>query len=166
MCDHVCVRVSMGWEGRREFGCFRQMFVNICKWERVWCDWRGRCVHICVCVCVCAYQCTGDHALLTVSPLCLSLLVGELGVVSTHLPVCFKGLMRSCVQRLSRVSGTQWGSASTCYYYCRCGLHMRINIRMCEWVCGCEGVEVPRSQVRDSWRRKTEDRGMGDPRPR
>ena len=95
MCDHVCVRVSIGWEGRRVFGCFRQMSVNICKWERVWCNWMGRRVHICVCVRAC--QCTGDHALLTVSPLCLSLLVGEMGLVSTHLPVCFKDLMRSCV---------------------------------------------------------------------
>ena len=59
----------------------------------------------------------------------------------------------------------QWGSTSTCYCYCKCGLHMRISICMCEWVCGCEGVEVPRSQVRDSWHREMEDRWMGDPRP-
>ena len=35
-------------------------------------------VCVCVCVCLCAGQCSGDHALLA-NPLCLSLLVGEMG---------------------------------------------------------------------------------------
>ena len=55
------------------------------------------CVCVCVCVsvseCLCAGHCTGDHAPL-VSPPCLSLLVAEMGMVSTPLPVCFKDLTR------------------------------------------------------------------------